>query len=350
LNTVCNRRDYIYGTSGSERRRQVQNKVNKWKGLGQAEYTLLLASLGVRSVPVVNTTPPTERSSSPPSQQRHPKTQPTPTRGDPTAARSCGDPTNPTVRSMMTTRNLFPAPEDVDYGKRRVVLSPVAFLLFFLTSLLLVVPPPPEIIDVNIERPECNREVTVFHLNSVDIDGALYDGYEITVDGDMRDVIADKYKAWLRSHNEVVVQIPSIGTVFLNNAAFFNERMKEAKVHCARTQESHDVARNKILKDEKRQTKRLLLRFPSDKELSNTVYSPKSLGGEIELQVVPIKTEFIIDAGDASDTTRKHKFMTTIARVSWKIAVIGKETRETKPSGNKGAAKLLEQLSSMQIS
>jgi hypothetical protein len=48
-----------------------------------------------------------------------------------------------------------------------------------------------------------------------------------------------------------------------------------------------------------------------------------------------------------------HSYITTyiaIAWVSWKIAVIGMETRETKASGNKGAAKLLEQLSSMRIS
>ena len=144
----------------------------------------------------------------------------------------------------------------------------------------------PDIINVNVTRPECNREVTVFHLNSVDIDGALHDGYKIAVDGDMRDVVADKYKAWLRKYNEVVVQVPSIGYVFLRDPVGFNHHVKVANALCARTQESHDVARNRILKDKQSQTKRLLLRFPPEVELSNTVYSPKSLNGEIELEQI----------------------------------------------------------------
>jgi hypothetical protein len=66
------------------------------------------------------------------------------------------------------------------------------------------------------------------------------------------------------------------------------------------------------------------------------------LDGEIELEVVPFKSVFSIGA-------YLTKFTTTRARVSWKIAVIGAETRETKIPGNKGETKLLEKLSSMSI-
>jgi hypothetical protein len=202
---------------------------------------------------------------------------------------------------------------------------------------------PPDIIDVNITRPECNREVTVFHINSVDIDGALHDGYEIGVDGDMRDVVEDKYKAWLRNYNEVMVQVPSMGYVFLRDPVVFKHHVKVANALCTRTQGSHDVARNRILKDERSQTKRLLLRFPPEVELLNTVYFSISFNGEIELEVVPIRSKFSLGNDDS------RRYTTTIARVNWKISVIRAETRKTKASGNKGADKLLAKLSSMSI-
>ena len=97
------------------------------------------------------------------------------------------------------------------------------------------------------------------------------------------------------------------------------------------------------MKDEQSQTKRLLLRFPPEVELLNTVYSPKSVNGEIKLEVVPIKSEFSLGNDDS------RRYTTTIARVTWKISVIRAETRKTKASGNKGAAKLLAKLSSMSI-
>jgi hypothetical protein len=198
----------------------------------------------------------------------------------------------------------------------------------------------PDIIEVNVTRPERNREVKVFHFDSVNIDGMLHDVYEIAVYGDMEDVLADKYKAWFRGRNEVLVRVPSMEVFFLDSAGF-DQHMKKANVHFDRSQESHDVARNRILKDERSQTRRLLLRFPEDEELSNAVFSPKSSDGEIELEVVPFKREFSIGP--------VNKFTTSGARVSWKIAVIGTEARETKAPGNKGATKLMEKLSSMSI-
>jgi hypothetical protein len=361
LKNICNRRSDIYGVVGSERRRQVQNKVSRWKCLEQADYYLLLANLGVR--PAQGRTLSTERSSSPP----HPphkkplvskSTSPADTestsrfppqdhrqllsaRGPvPLPPRSSATPTPgekratllPTDRSM-ATRHLFPLLEDDDYGTTRdngATLLLACIRLFFSPCVLSC--KFTDIIDVNVTRPERNREVKVFHLNSVNIDGALHDGYEIAVYGDMRDVGADKYKAWFRGRNEVLVQVPLMEVVFLHDPVCF--------INCARTQESHDVARSRILKDERSQTRRLLLRFPENLELTNSVFSPKSLDGEIELEVVPFKSDFSIGA---------KKFTTTGARVSWKIAVIGAEKRETKAPGNKGETKLLEKLTSMSI-
>ena len=127
----------------------------------------------------------------------------------------------------------------------------------------------------------------------------------------------------------------------LSRLRWFRSTYEESQRPFRSLRESHDVARNRILKDERSQTRRLLLRFPEDEELSNAVFSPKSSDGEIELEVVPFKREFSIGP--------LNKFTTSGAQVSWKIAVIGTEARETKAPGNKGATKLMEKLSSMSI-
>lgn len=50
LKKICNRKTDIYGETCSNRRRQVQNKVFKWKRLEPVEYAYLLTQLKVHSV------------------------------------------------------------------------------------------------------------------------------------------------------------------------------------------------------------------------------------------------------------------------------------------------------------
>lgn len=180
-----------------------------------------------------------------------------------------------------------------------------------------------ETIDVNVLQPESNREVQVFEFTDVNKDGILHNGFELVLYGDLRDVYNDKYHAFLYNRNEILVQMPSINHSFLYESDKLMAKMREANVYCARTQESHDVARNKILKNDNRQKKRLLLSFPSDFELSNTIYSPQSTDGEIESEFVPF--------GSAFDINGK-KYTTTVARISWKVSIVETDKREVKAS------------------
>ena len=112
-----------------------------------------------------------------------------------------------------------------------------------------------------------------------------------------------------------------------------------------RIEQSHDVTRNNILKDEKHQIKCLLLRFPPKMELTNAAYSPESTDGEIELDIVPFKSEFsIADGGE--------QYTTWSARVSWRVSLV-QEVRKVKASSppvkNKAAEKLAAKLSSMSM-
>ena len=199
------------------------------------------------------------------------------------------------------------------------------------------------VIDVDIRHVENNGEFEVFVLTDVLKEGVLHNGYEVVIYADLEDVIAGKYKAVLSNDHEILVDMPSISRSFLDDSEELVKQQKAAKVHCQRTQEAHDVARNGILKDVKRQTKCRLLRFPEDLDpLSNIIYSPQSTDGEIEISPFPLKRSFDIK-GKAHTST--------VVRVSWKVSTLEIVKRVVKNSGdsNKAADQLLSRLSGMDI-
>jgi hypothetical protein len=176
-------------------------------------------------------------------------------------------------------------------------------------------------------------------LTDVKKDGVLYNGYEVVFYADVQDVIDKKYKAVLTSDYEILVHMPSISRAFLDNSDELEKQQKAAKVHCPRTQEAHDVARNGILKDVQRQTKYRLLRFPHDLgSLSNLVFSPDSTDGDITVEPFPLKSKY---KGAPS----------TVARLSWKVSTVENEKRVVKSSGNRNEAadQLLSRLNGMDM-
>lgn len=195
---------------------------------------------------------------------------------------------------------------------------------------------------MDIARPENNGEISVFGFTNVKKDGVMHNGFELVIFGDMRDVYNDKYNAFLYSEHEILVEIPTILHSFLHEPIALTEALKKANIFCEKTQDSHDIARNAIIKNKKRQTKRLLLRFPKGTQLSNHQYSPKSTDGEIESDFVPFHSEFHI-AGV--------KYNTSLARVSWKVAIAETEKREIAAAEetNRAAAKLTAKLTSMRM-
>jgi hypothetical protein len=136
--------------------------------------------------------------------------------------------------------------------------------------------------------------------------------------------------------------MPSMSFAFLHEFEMLIKKQEAHDTHCPCTQESHDVARNKILKDKRYQTKHLLLRFPQGMDLSNNVYSPQLSDGEIEIETLPFKSEF--EAGG-------YKVTTVTAQISWKISIVEEEKRvvKSKTDSNKAAAKLVERLSGMEL-
>ena len=128
----------------------------------------------------------------------------------------------------------------------------------------------------------------------------------------------------------------------LNESDRFVEKLKAFNLHCPRSQEAQDVARNSVLADETRQLKNLLLRFPSHVELSNHVFT-STLGSEIDFELVPFETTTVFN---------NKTFQMTICRVAWKVCLVEVEQRIVKSvadSKNKGADKLAQRLASMSL-
>jgi hypothetical protein len=197
------------------------------------------------------------------------------------------------------------------------------------------------VIDVDNRNFENKGEFEVFVLTDVNVNkaGVLHNGHEVVFYADVEDVMDKKFKAVLKNEHKILVQMPSLSRHFIDNSENLVSQQKAAMVHCVRTQEAHDVARNGIPKDVKRQTKHRLLRFPKDMgPLSNNIFSPDSTDGEITFEPFPLKAKY-------------ETVSSTHVRLSWKVSAIEKEKRVVKSSDrNEAGDTLLARLSGMDVS
>lgn len=168
-------------------------------------------------------------------------------------------------------------------------------------------------------RPEKNREVTIHFSPNTKRDGKFHDAYEIAVDGDFHDFLQGRFKAWLHSSNSVLVQLPSMDFSWLFEPELINNSIDSTGYSCDQTKDAHMVARNQIIANEDRLTNLFMLRWPREapngaaQQLTNIIYSPNSMDGEIQMEMVPFKSEFEL-AGKKYATTRVH--------VRWKVSIV----------------------------
>jgi hypothetical protein len=359
LQHLCNRRPAIYGNKSSDRRRQVQNKFHQWKTLDQTGYYHLLSSFGVQPArngsleesneeaePLLED--PTPAPTPPARQHQLPPQTPPPTRRmSSTPMTSVSVNSSFTGGMPMSGSSLsasFLGGVSIDYGESMRVSS--LFLFLCLLTAFLLLPPPPDkvdVIEVDINCPERNREVKVVQFRDAEIDGILHNGFEIIMEGDLRDLMLDKYSAKLVSDNEILISMPSASHYWLHEPELYFNKCKAFNIHCPRAREAHDVARNDILADEERQIRSLLLRFPENTILSNRHYSPKTTDNDLEFEVVPFQTTFVLLG---------KQFTTTVATIVWKIAVFEEKRRVVvaqSSKGKKGEAKLASRFASMSV-
>ncbi len=187
----------------------------------------------------------------------------------------------------------------------------LACLVFFVST--------DEVIDIDSEHAEHNGPFIMYcFLTDVLEGGKLHDGYDIIVQVDINNVTNDKYKAWLISLHSIIIQI-----LTLSHAALFEmeKYFKAHKVaghpHCTQSQVAHEVAIINIVDRPSRQTKKILLQFPSDAVLSNKHYSPDTVNVEIDYHSVPVQTLYQPAGSKAAS------ILTCF--LHWKVSTVGGE-------------------------
>lgn len=199
-----------------------------------------------------------------------------------------------------------------------------------------------DVIDVDINHPERNREVVIVKFTDVAMEGKLHNGFDILIPAvDMRDYLTDKFKLEIVSDNELLLTMPSMHAWNIADSDKFFAHLKDVKELCPRTKQGHDVFRNALRSNKNRLSKYLLLRFPGDIVLSTQHYSDHK--SELHCKIVPLM--------DVSFHWKKvGKSVTQTANVVyWKVSikedherVVDKKVEdETETKGEKELSKLL---------
>lgn len=159
----------------------------------------------------------------------------------------------------------------------------------------------------------------------MNIGDTLHNGYEIAIEGELQYACLEKYKCYWVNSNELMLHVPSVTYGFLNTGTAYTAKLRTSTTDWnVRLKEAHNVARQAILADPKRQMKHILLRFPLDEDLVYTVFSPLATekDGMTQLyhQEVMLEQEYAVAPGAAATPT-------TPVRLSWKVSIYDAQKR-----------------------
>jgi hypothetical protein len=193
--------------------------------------------------------------------------------------------------------------------------------------------------EVNVDRPEANREVMIFRAK--DIVGAkdelcYFFGYVIVLPIDIRHIMDDDKVEWFRArvytHNQVLLSYPAYTYALLNN----REEI-EAGIHKARMDPViFDAIDDGRINFEDRRShcemNHILLKFPYDHHLSaSDIYANAGEDEELEMKIFPVEYKHEKMRG----TNIAHFASFTVARTDTKPYKKGK--MEQKQAKSKGA-------------
>jgi hypothetical protein len=194
---------------------------------------------------------------------------------------------------------------------------------------------------VNIEKPELNREVVIFKLERIHVNGTIHDGFQIVImNGDYQHFEDDKYSAHLIGANQIMVTSPSMPYLWLNSPGLYTDRLEAFGIACAGSNDAHSLVRTEMRSSSARQVKRLLLTFPSGTVLSNHIYSPNSVNGEIEVEAVPVTNVFM--------NSNKESVTTQFCPIYWNVST--GVPRVVVSASSKASEKLTARLQGVQLS
>lgn len=143
---------------------------------------------------------------------------------------------------------------------------------------------------VDPTKPEGHREVLIVPFQDHVDHGILHNGFGIEIVGaDFANYRAGLYRAFLRTSNRVVVQIPTARSSLMRHYDNYVEQRRRLGGHSETYEVARMVVRNRIMARPIRQHYNLELVFPEEYELTNAVFSPGTAPlGRIEPQVTPV--------------------------------------------------------------
>jgi hypothetical protein len=185
----------------------------------------------------------------------------------------------------------------------------------------------------------------VFSFQNKTHEGTVYNGFDITMEADLRDIRKDHYQAQLISENEVLIRIPAYPYTWRNDTLKYN-----ADQECGIVKQSHAVNSNAVKLDDNRNGSLLFVLFFSEVDLTNA-FSARVTEGLAQGMIEPY-THFwpntlTFEDEDDGITTIK----TWTARISWLIAVKDEQPRQAEVVKKKsvGLSKLEKAIKGMRV-
>jgi hypothetical protein len=132
-----------------------------------------------------------------------------------------------------------------------------------------------ETIYVDLEHPKRNGHVLVFKYTNLIHSNNVYDCFAIMLFCDSRDVRSNNFSAVLIDDKSILITFPCMTYGIMHDCAERNERLKKQQLRCPLLQLSQEMNISDIMKDDKRNKRRILLVFPPSVVLAY-VFQPTS--------------------------------------------------------------------------
>jgi hypothetical protein len=178
-------------------------------------------------------------------------------------------------------------------------------------------------IEVDVNHPERNREVNIFHFKDKTHHGLLHDGFIIEVEVDLRDFVSSNYSAHLISASKILVKMPAQTSGYLYDYQLVANGEAQANRMCESVNMARNLTRHKIVNDPERTFKYLMLHFPEHMSLSNVIYSPES-----SVMDVTIKNAITAYTATVNLPNRAPMVLSHRTRLSWKVNIVEEDERK----------------------
>lgn len=181
--------------------------------------------------------------------------------------------------------------------------------------------------------------MTVFTFTEKEAGGKLHDGVVVEMNADVRDLDDHFVAHLLPNGHQILISLPGQSAQYRNDYALVEAWERKRGTHCDRVHQSRNVARNAVQLDQNRTSKHLLLNFPKYMELSNIIYSPDSVDGDITMKLITYKYNFSPDV------------FSYATRATWKLHTIKEDRVVTTPTIRRrtNADELAESMAGMDI-